>query len=138
MSRGVDKTIRVLVANRPKLMRELMISTISDQSDIEVVGEVQNDADIWEVIEQTRPDFLIVASDEFGMQPPSVCASILRAYPQLTAEQVQAALEYAARLGAVCLADELLIIMRAYPEKPRTVTGWSQKMQPAILLPVVT
>ena len=83
MSRGVDKSIRVLVANRPRLMRELMISTISDQSDIEVVGEVQNEADIWEVIEQTRPDFLIVASDEFGMQPPSVCASILRAYPQM-------------------------------------------------------
>jgi 3-deoxy-7-phosphoheptulonate synthase len=37
----------------------------------------------------------------------------------------QAALEYAARLTAMCLADELLIVMRAYPEKPRTVTGWT-------------
>jgi len=37
----------------------------------------------------------------------------------------QAALEYATRLSALGLADELLIIMRAYPEKPRTVTGWT-------------
>jgi 3-deoxy-7-phosphoheptulonate synthase len=37
----------------------------------------------------------------------------------------QAALEYAVRLAAVGLADELLIIMRAYLEKPRTVTGWT-------------
>jgi 3-deoxy-7-phosphoheptulonate synthase len=37
----------------------------------------------------------------------------------------QAALEYAARLAAMGLADELLIVMRAYPEKPRTVTGWT-------------
>jgi 3-deoxy-7-phosphoheptulonate synthase len=37
----------------------------------------------------------------------------------------QAALEYATRLASVGLADELLIIMRAYLEKPRTVTGWT-------------
>jgi 3-deoxy-7-phosphoheptulonate synthase len=37
----------------------------------------------------------------------------------------QAALDYAARLARTGLADDLLIIMRAYPEKPRTVTGWT-------------
>ncbi len=37
----------------------------------------------------------------------------------------QAALEYAARLAAVGLADDLLIILRAYPEKARTITGWT-------------
>ena len=38
------KPIRVLMANRPRLMRELMVATISEQPDIEIVGEVQ-DAD---------------------------------------------------------------------------------------------
>src|SRR3954447_22994225 len=37
----------------------------------------------------------------------------------------QAALEYAAHLARTNLASELLIIMRAYAEKPRTVTGWT-------------
>jgi 3-deoxy-7-phosphoheptulonate synthase len=37
----------------------------------------------------------------------------------------QATLEYAVRLAAMGLTDELLIVMRAYPEKPRTVTSWT-------------
>ena len=72
----MEKAIRVLVANRPRMMRELITTTISDSSDIEVVGEVQNEADILEAVETTHPDFLIVASDQTG-HPPSICASIL-------------------------------------------------------------
>ena len=37
----------------------------------------------------------------------------------------EAALEYAERLADAGLADDLLIVMRAYFEKPRTVTGWT-------------
>ncbi len=33
------KPIRILVANRPRLMRELVMATISDRPDIEIVGE---------------------------------------------------------------------------------------------------
>jgi 3-deoxy-7-phosphoheptulonate synthase len=36
-----------------------------------------------------------------------------------------AALDYAARLAETGLADDLLIVMRVYAEKPRTVTGWT-------------
>jgi 3-deoxy-7-phosphoheptulonate synthase len=35
-----------------------------------------------------------------------------------------AARDYAGRLAGVGLADDLLIVMRVYFEKPRTVTGW--------------
>ena len=37
----------------------------------------------------------------------------------------EAALEYAQRLAGTGLASDLLIVMRAYFEKPRTVTGWA-------------
>jgi len=37
----------------------------------------------------------------------------------------EAALEYADLLAGTGLAGELLIVMRAYPDKPRTVTGWT-------------
>ena len=36
-----------------------------------------------------------------------------------------AALEYAARLAGLGLDEDLLIVMRVYIEKPRTVTGWT-------------
>ncbi len=40
------KTFRVLVANKPKLMRELLLETLAEQSWIEIVGEVAEEADI--------------------------------------------------------------------------------------------
>ena len=42
----INRVIRVLVANRPKLMRETLLATLSDQPWIEVVGEVASDAQI--------------------------------------------------------------------------------------------
>jgi DNA-binding NarL/FixJ family response regulator len=45
-------------------MRELVMATIADQTDIEVVGEVQNEGDLAETVEQVLPDVLIIAMDE--------------------------------------------------------------------------
>ncbi len=58
------KRVRVLVANHPRLMRELVMATIADQSDIELVGEVRNESDLAEIVEQVQPDVLIIAMDE--------------------------------------------------------------------------
>jgi DNA-binding NarL/FixJ family response regulator len=74
--------IRVLVANRPRLIRELVMATISDQPDIEVVGEIQQEAELENAVEETRPDVLIVALEKSD-RIPDVCASILRNHPQL-------------------------------------------------------
>jgi chemotaxis response regulator CheB len=76
------KTIRVLVANRPRLMRELMVATISEQPDIEIVGEVEEESRLAGEVEKTRPDFLIVALEEFN-EIPKVCHSLLQRYPQM-------------------------------------------------------
>jgi galactokinase/mevalonate kinase-like predicted kinase len=58
------KRVRVLVANHPRLMRELVMATIADQPDIEVVGEVQNETELADIVEQVQPDVLIIAMDE--------------------------------------------------------------------------
>jgi len=42
----MQKAIRVLVANQPRLLRELMLSTFADQPDIEIVGEVTDESEI--------------------------------------------------------------------------------------------
>jgi chemotaxis response regulator CheB len=76
------KSIRVLVANHPRLIRELVAATISDQPDIEVVGELQQENELENAVNHTHPDVLIVALDKFN-QLPVVCESILRNHPGL-------------------------------------------------------
>ena len=78
----MDKPIRVLVANRPRLMRELILTTFSDQRDILIVDEVPEEADIPAGVEKTRPDFIIITQDTFG-QRPSVCDIVLRQHPKI-------------------------------------------------------
>jgi DNA-binding NarL/FixJ family response regulator len=73
---------RVLVANRPRLMRDLVLGTIRDQPDIEVVGETEDEAEITELVERMRPDYLIVGVDEQETRP-ALCGFLLGRYPQM-------------------------------------------------------
>lgn len=75
-------TIRVLVANRPRLIRELIMATISDQPDIEIVGEVPDESEIEMAIERTHPDFLIIALEQSD-RLPGICLTTLRSHPEL-------------------------------------------------------
>jgi DNA-binding NarL/FixJ family response regulator len=74
--------IRVLVANRPRLIRELIMATISDQPDIEIVGEVPDESEIELAIERTHPDFLIVALEQSD-RLPGICQTTLRSHPEM-------------------------------------------------------
>ena len=74
------KSIRVLVANRPRLIRELMMETIFDQPDIDIVGEIQEESELVEAVDRTRPDFLIVALDKQNRLPVA-CHSIMQSHP---------------------------------------------------------
>jgi AmiR/NasT family two-component response regulator len=76
------KRVRVLVANRPRLMRELVMATISDQPDIEIVGEVADELDLTEVVEQVQPDVLILAMNEHE-KSLGLCGFLLGRYPQM-------------------------------------------------------
>jgi len=76
------KRVRVLVANQPRLMRELIMTTIADQPDIELVGEVGKQADIAEAVEQSRPDVLILAMDD-REKYPVLCGFLLGRYPEM-------------------------------------------------------
>jgi AmiR/NasT family two-component response regulator len=76
------KRVRVLVANRPRLMRELVLATISDKPDIEIVGEVLDENNLIEVVEQVQPDVLILAIDE-QQKRLGQCGFLLGRYPQM-------------------------------------------------------
>jgi DNA-binding NarL/FixJ family response regulator len=77
---AVEK-IRVLVANRPRLMRELVLATISDQPDIEVMGEIKDDSEIAHVVAESHPDFVIIALDTPD-ERPAICDALLAQHPQ--------------------------------------------------------
>lgn len=76
------KRVRVLVANRPRLMRELIMTTIADQPDIEIVGEVSEEGDLAEAVEQARPDVLILAMDD-PEKHRAQCGFLLGRYPKM-------------------------------------------------------
>ena len=78
----MEKAIRVLVANRPRLMRETILTTFADQPDIEIVGEVADDSEIMESVKRTLPNFVVIALDQPGRRPP-VCDHLLREHPEV-------------------------------------------------------
>ena len=78
----MDRSIRILVANRPKLMRELILATLADEPGIEIVGEVSDEGEIRGRVEQTSPDLLVIALDEPAKRP-DICDKLLRDHPEL-------------------------------------------------------
>ena len=95
----MDKPIRVLVANRPRLIRELILTTFTDQPDIEVVGQVTDEADILESVEKTNPDFVLIAQDSLGRRP-NVCDIVFRLYPKIRIIAVAANQKYSVHYWA--------------------------------------
>src|SRR5260370_33471074 len=63
-------------------MRELVLATVAEQPDVEVVGEADNDRDITELVERTRPDCLIIALAA-PEQRPGLCGFLLARYPAM-------------------------------------------------------
>ena len=73
---------RVVVANRPRLMRELVALTISEQPDIEILAQSQNEDEIVNAVEATHPDVLIIALNDSDQRPP-LCDILLRCHPEM-------------------------------------------------------
>jgi len=82
MDWSIMNRIRVLVANQPRLIGELISATISDQPDIELVGEVGKQEDLAEAVAETRPDVLIVPMDDRNNYRTQ-CGFLLGRYPEM-------------------------------------------------------
>ncbi len=78
----METTIRIVVANQSRLMRELVLEIIADQPDMEIVGEIGNNSDIPLVVERTRPNFLIIDLDEAD-QRHALWNSLLKQFPNM-------------------------------------------------------
>jgi chemotaxis response regulator CheB len=78
----MERATRVLVANRPKLMREVILAALTDQPGVEIVGEVADEAEIPNQLKATFPDLLVIGLDENEQRPP-LCDRVLRDHPDL-------------------------------------------------------
>jgi len=74
--------IRVLVAKGHRLMRELVLTTFSDQADIEILDEVPDEAEILDRVEKTNPDFVVIAQDALEGRP-KICDVVLGERPDV-------------------------------------------------------
>ena len=67
------KPIRVLVANRPRLMRELMVATISEQPDIEIVG-LGSGLPLTVIVPMTLPAVAVMSTFRVMVPPTALMA----------------------------------------------------------------
>ncbi len=74
--------IRILLANRPRLIREVVREIIDDQPDMEVVREVLDPLDILLGVMETKADAVILALK--GSEESGLCSHLLAEYPNLT------------------------------------------------------
>lgn len=76
------RTFRILVANKPKLMRELLLESLAEQPWIEIVGEVADEADIPDHVQKSSPDLLVLTEEQRGKRP-DICDTLFRQFPEL-------------------------------------------------------
>jgi chemotaxis response regulator CheB len=63
-------------------MRELVMATIADQPDIEVIGVLEDENAILEMVEQSHPEILIIALDR-SEERPHICDVLLDRFPHM-------------------------------------------------------
>jgi len=76
------KTFRVLMANQPKLMREVLVEMLEEESWIQIVGQVTKEDEIRDLVLKTAPDLLVVTAEKPGKRP-AICDELLREFPSL-------------------------------------------------------
>ena len=77
----MDK-VRVLVANRPRLMREAVRTALSRHADMEIVAELEDELEILPAIARTQAHCLVIAQEEFGRRP-AICDAVFEKYPHI-------------------------------------------------------
>ena len=73
--------IRVLLAEMPRILRDVFKQVVADQSDMDVVGELFDPFGLLLAAGQTRADVVILGlhNSEF----PGICSHLLSEYPHI-------------------------------------------------------
>jgi len=75
-------TVKVLLANRPRMLRELLRDLIQRQADMEVVGEMLDPVELLLAVGETHADVVVVGLPDSDDEP-GICSHLLAEYPHL-------------------------------------------------------
>jgi DNA-binding NarL/FixJ family response regulator len=77
----LDK-IRVLLANHPVMVPDVIRQLVAEQSDMELVADCRGPMKILQETGRTKADAVILAQE--GTDEPGLCSQLLAVYPDLT------------------------------------------------------
>ncbi len=77
----LDK-IRVLIANHPVMMPEVVRRLVDEQDDMAVVGDCRGPMKILQEVGRAKADAVILTQE--GPDEPGLCSQLLTVYPDLT------------------------------------------------------
>lgn len=80
MNDNLNQRYRILLANTPRLLREIFKHAFQRYPDMEIVGETANSDDLYGQIKKSRADWILVSLHANGNFPDFV-NSILDDYP---------------------------------------------------------
>lgn len=76
------ETVRVLLANRPRMLRESLLAVIEAHDDIEVEAVEPDPVEILAAVGRAAADVVVIALPESG-EDPGLCSHLLAEYPDL-------------------------------------------------------
>ena len=120
-------TVKVLLANRPRILRESLRSVIEGHRDIEVEAIEPDPVEILAAVDRAAADVVVIALPESG-QDPGLCSHLLSEYPDLLVLALSPAEASAFAYRQVITKEKLqppsksnilACIRRRHREKPR-------------------
>jgi DNA-binding NarL/FixJ family response regulator len=76
------RRIRVLLANHPMMVPDTIRQLVTEQEDMELVGDCRGPMKILQETGRTMADAVILAHDD--TKEPGLCSQLLSVYPDLT------------------------------------------------------
>jgi DNA-binding NarL/FixJ family response regulator len=74
--------IRVVLANHPMMIPDAIRQLVSEQEDMELVGDLRGPMEILQETGRTKTDAVILGQE--GSEEPGLCSQLLAVYPDLT------------------------------------------------------
>jgi len=113
---------RIIMANQPRLWRDLLSYAIEKTPDLQVVGKVSNISKLYSFVEQSKPNWVIISLPYNG-NIPKIIAKFLNLHPSIavmavsqdgTHIKIKRAASREREIVNISL-EELLILLKGQP-----------------------
>lgn len=123
--------VRILLANRPRMLRESLRSVLERRPDLEVATAAPDPIEMLAAVDRVEPDVVFVTLSGSG-EDPGICSHLLAEYPQLLVIALSPVEQRAVVYRQVITREELRplaeesllrVIRRQKQETPRPAGG---------------